>query len=90
MYHSLYRQISDYSGLGMRWDWGRVGRGWEGGGSGYKKAKGEQTWLILQISSNLRNLNIIFIRTKAERGFPGSPVTGTLCSQCWGPSLVPD
>lgn len=51
-----------------------------GGGGVYKKAKGEQTWLILQISSNLRNLNIIFIRTKAERGFPGSPVTGTLCS----------
>lgn len=42
MYHSLYRQISDYSGLGMGWDWGRVGRGWEGGGSGYKKAKGNK------------------------------------------------
>lgn len=42
MYHSLYRQISDYSGLGMAWDWGRVGRRWEGGGSGYKKARGKK------------------------------------------------
>ena len=67
-----------------------MGRGWEVGGSGYKKAKGEKSWLILQISSNLRNLNIIFIHTKAERGFPDGPGTGTLRSQCWGPSLIPD